>query len=343
MLGAVAGELKPVYLLTGGDRPKIARALDRLRSRFDENAVELLAAPETSADEVAAACNALGLFGGDTGGRLVVVDDVDGRRSNEGRLVHGWKAQDVKTITAYLTAPAPGTVLALVAHELKANSPLGKACAKAGEVLVYDVVKRKIPEWVAEQLERLGASFEPEVPRALVDLVGEDIEELATEVDKLATWAAGGTIAVGDVEQLAAGRAETSIFALTDAWGRRDTAAVLSAAESLLERSGRPRSSELPRLVGLLVGHVGRVRACRTLAAEGLTARDAASRLKMHPFAAEKAFVQARNFSSDELGDTIVRLAQLDHAVKGGSRLSPDLELERALVAVTRRRGSNAG
>jgi DNA polymerase III delta subunit len=56
----------------------------------------------------------------------------------------------------------------------------------------------------------------------------------------------------------------------------------------------------------------------------------------MHPFAAEKAFAQARNFTGSELDHALVRLAQLDHAVKGGSRLSPDLELERALVEITR-------
>jgi DNA polymerase III delta subunit len=88
--------------------------------------------------------------------------------------------------------------------------------------------------------------------------------------------------------------------------------------------------------VGLLVNHVGRVRACQTLAAEGVRPRDAAPGLKMHPFAAEKAFAQSQNFTSAELGAAIVRLARLDHAIKGGSRLTPDLEFERALVDVTR-------
>ena len=65
------------------------------------------------------------------------------------------------------------------------------------------------------------------------------------------------------------------------------------------------------------------------------------AQLKMHPFAAEKAFAQAANFSAEELGDALVRLAELDAAAKGGSRLPADLELERALVDVTRGRASN--
>ena len=74
------------------------------------------------------------------------------------------------------------------------------------------------------------------------------------------------------------------------------------------------------------------MRQCQKLAAEGVRPRDAAGRLKMHPYYAEKVFGQAQNFSEDELRDAVVRLAELDLALKGGSRLAPDLELQRALV-----------
>jgi DNA polymerase III delta subunit len=79
------------------------------------------------------------------------------------------------------------------------------------------------------------------------------------------------------------------------------------------------------------------VQACQSLDAEGVRARDAAPQLKMHPFAAQKAFDQARNYSVEELREAVVRLADLDLALKGGSRLPAELELQRALVAITRR------
>ena len=68
------------------------------------------------------------------------------------------------------------------------------------------------------------------------------------------------------------------------------------------------------------------------LAAEGVRPRDAATTLKMHPFYAEKVFGQAANFSEDDLRDAVVTLAALDLALKGHSKLAPDLELQRALV-----------
>jgi DNA polymerase III delta subunit len=86
--------------------------------------------------------------------------------------------------------------------------------------------------------------------------------------------------------------------------------------------------------VALLASHVARVRACQALAAEGVGARDAASKLKVHPYAAEKAFGHAANYAADELAHAVVRLAELDLALKGGSRLTGELEFERALVDV---------
>jgi DNA polymerase-3 subunit delta len=324
MLDRVA-DLKPAYLIVGSDRPKIGRALHRLRERIGEDSTEQLSAREAGGEDVVAASNSLGLFGGE--GRLVIVDDVG-----------AWKAADVKAVAAYLESPSPATVLALVAEEMKSDSPLAKAVAKVGDVLTYDVPKRKLPEWVGEQFSRLGASVEPAACRALVEAVGDDLDDLASEIDKLATWAGGDTVTVAAVERLAVGRAETPVFAVTDAWGRRDVGGVLAAAESLLERSHRPRSGELIRLVATLVSHVGRVRRIARLADEGVRPREAAGKLRMHPFAAEKAGQQAANFSRDELARAIVRLAELDAAAKGGSRMPADLELERALVEITRGR-----
>jgi len=325
----VATELKPVYLITGGDRPKIQRALRRLRDRIGDDAVELLTANDAGGEDAVAACNSMGLLG--AGRRLVIVEDVD-----------RWKAADVKTVTAYLAAPAPDTVLALIAPELKKDSALVKACAKAGDVLVYDVAKRRLPEWVSKQFADRGVKVDPEGARLLVEIVGEDPEELASEVDKIATWAGGEPVGPREIERLAAGSAEVPGYELTDAWGRRDLPAALSACQSLLERSGDPASRTVPSLIGLLVAHVGRVRDCQVLAAEGLSAREAAARLKRHPFYVEKLYAQARNYGPDELREAVVRLAQLDHAVKGGSRLSVDLELERALIDITRVREAAA-
>jgi DNA polymerase III delta subunit len=132
----MADDLKPAYLLAGTDRPKIDRALERLRRRFEPDTVELLSAADASGDDLVAACNALGLFA--DGGRLIVVDGVD-----------AWKAADAKAIAAYLKAPAPATTLALVGEALLLRRPVLLIAAAA-----YGAALFALARWWEEPLLR---------------------------------------------------------------------------------------------------------------------------------------------------------------------------------------------
>jgi DNA polymerase-3 subunit delta len=327
-LAAVA-DLLAAYLIIGTDRPKVTRALRRLRDRVGEAATEHLSAHEASGEDVAAACNALGLFTVER--RLVIVDSVE-----------RWKADDVKAVGEYLKRPAPTTVLTLVGDEVKRDSTLAKAVAKAGEVLIYDLPtkgrgsKADLPKWVEQQFKERGVQVDRDAARALVELVGENADEILTEVDKLTTWAAGEAIHEREVSDLVPARAEIPPFDLTDAWGRRDVAAVLEASERLVERSGDAPRDVLLRTAGLLTNHISRVRECQALDAEGVPPSAGAERLKRNRFYVQKLYEQARNFSPEELGDAVIRLAELDWALKGGSRLPGELVFARTLIEITR-------
>ncbi len=307
--------LLPVYLLTGSDRPKVLRALRRLSARFGDESIEHLAADGASGADAVAACNALGLFAGNDGGRLVIVEGVE-----------RWKKADVDAVVEYLPDPVPGAVLALVAGEPLRSDTLAKAVGKSG-VLTYEAPKpRDLPAWVRAQFEALGGDIEPEAARALVEIVGDDLVALSTEADKITTWAGGSPISRTDVEALATPAREAAAWAITDAWGDRDAAALLAAGEAELERR------EPFAIAMRLAAHVTLVRGVKVLAAEGLGAREIAKRVKLHEFRVKKAVGHADRYAQDELDAASVRLATLDAALKGASRLSGSHELTRALV-----------
>jgi DNA polymerase III subunit delta len=322
----MADELRPVYLLTGTDRPKIGRALRRLRTRFGDEAVEILSAEVVSGEDVTAALNSLGLFGA---GRLVVVQGVE-----------KWKKADAEALDGYLADPVQGTVLALVVEEPPKEDAVGKLVARrGGEVLAYDVPKPKDPSvWVRGEFARLGAQATDDAARRLVEIAGDDIGYLEQEVEKLATWAGGEQIGPREVEGLAVPVTEAPSWALSDAWGGRDVGEVLSACEAELEKGVEPF------LVAVrLAAQVALVRAVQSLAEEGLGAKDIAGRLKKHEFRVRKAMGHAERYSRDELDAAIVRLAELDAALKGASRVSNELELERALLEITASREPVSG
>ena len=325
---------KPVYLIVGSDRPKIETAISRLRGHFAAEATDAVSAVDVAGEEVVLLCNSSSLFGD---GRLVLVDDVDGRPDSEGRRKGGWKAADLDAVAAYLAAPALGTVLALVAAEMKKTSPLWKASAKAGQVLEYSVQKNKLLGWVAEQFRQRGTPAEHEACAALVAIVGEDLHALAAEVDKIATWAGGEPVGEREVLALAAPFGEEPMYKLTDALGARDGTAALSLSETIFDRDDRQRRDVSARMAGAISGHVSRLATLRRMSDRGVSSKDAAAELKLHPFRAQKLYEQANGFSAEELAESTVRVAELDGALKGQSRLAPDLEVQRALVDLTRR------
>jgi DNA polymerase III delta subunit len=318
--------LLPVYLVTGSDRPKVRRALERLRARFVEGSVEFLSAEKqpdreavTGADAIAA-CNALGLFGGDDAGRLVVVEKAE-----------RWKAADVDPVAEYLQDPAPGAVLALVAEE-PMRGKLPEIVAKHGKVLAYEAPRpRDLPSWVRDHFDRRGVRVQSGGAQTLVEIVGDNPIALETEIDKIAAWAGGEEVGGADIEMLAVGAGEDPAWALTDAWGTRDLGRALEACERALEH-------EKPFVLALrLASHVTNVRGAQALADEGLGSAVVAKRLRIHEFRAKKALAHSQNYSRDELDTAIVRLAGLDAALKGASRLAAELELELALIDITHR------
>ena len=315
-----AEPLLPVYLLVGSDRPKNLRALRRLRSRFGTEAVDQLTAESASGADAVAASNALGLFGAEGGGRLVIVEGVE-----------RWRKSDIDAVGDYLGDPVAGAVLALVAEEPLRGTALVTLCEKHGQVLRYDVPKSSaLHTWVRSEFARLGVSADADAAHALVELVGDDTFALTGELEKLAAWAGAEGVGRREVEQLVAPARDAAAWALTDAWGARDLPALLAACELALEKKE-------PFLLAVgLASHVGRVRAAQVLAEEGLGSREVAARLKMKDFPARKALQHAERYSREELDNALVRLAELDAAIKGASRLSSELELVRALVDVTR-------
>jgi hypothetical protein len=98
------------------------------------------------------------------------------------------------------------------------------------------------------------------------------------------------------------------------------------------------RRGDTPSGIAWKLGdHVALVSACRRFAQEGIGAAEATKRLKRRSeFPVRKAFAAAEGRGENELAAALVRLAELDVALKGGSPLPDELELERALIEVSR-------
>src|SRR6188474_1476992 len=122
--------------------------------------------------------------------RLVIVRDVQALKK-DARVA----------LDRYLAAPAPDVVALLVTPAgAKVDAALStQVCAVAFEPLTGD----RVPKWVVHHVDTvLHSTITPSAVDLLISVVGNDLPQLASELDKLASYANGSEIdedAVGAV------------------------------------------------------------------------------------------------------------------------------------------------
>jgi DNA polymerase-3 subunit delta len=313
--------LKPAYVITGSDEPKVEKAVRRLKERIISDAgtdinIDVFDATEQTALEVIQAACTLP-FG--VGQRLVLV-------TNAGN----WSKADKDAIISYLGEPPEHTVLALTGRGFKKKEALLAAVAAVGEVLTFDAPRpSSLPRWVQEQARRMHLKLGLEEARRLILLTGSEQRAILSELEKLSTYIGKGTVGLDDMERLCWISPKVRIWDLTDALGARDRAAVFKHLEAVL------REHTAPTMIFYAVARHLRMLSQVVEAKErGEEPARAALALGLKPYPAKKIAQQSRNFTVAGLKRTISILSDLDADMKGRDDLRPDLALELALARI---------
>ena len=178
--------LLPAYLIIGTDRPKVRRAVARLRQRvIDEAGNDLnVLVFDAEHDQVEVLLQAAESPGLTLGTRLLLV--LNG---------HKWKAKARQQVAAYLQDPMPDTTVAIEGETFAASDALFKAVKKLGGVLAYELPKKyEMAGWVKERAKAHRLPMTTAVAKHLLDRCGTDpghAERLEREIEKLALYCRG--------------------------------------------------------------------------------------------------------------------------------------------------------
>ena len=334
---ADAAPLLPAYLIIGTDRPKVRRAVARLRQRVVDEAgsdlnVVVLDAEHDAVELLLEAAESPGLT---LGTRLLLV--LNG---------HKWKVKARQQIVAYLQDPMPDTCVAIEGETFAATDALYKTVAKLGGVLGYDLPKKyEMAGWVKERAKAHRLPMNTAVAKHLLDRCGADpgrAERLEREIEKLALYCRGEAASEADVDAICTPDDDAVIFDLMDAVGLRDRAHSFALLEALYA-SGNARNDANGVLYSLK-RHIEQIDAASQLTHADQTT--AAKQLKVHPFTAKKLLQQREHFDRRRLGRAYRALAEAEAGLRGrapitlessggvndGDRLVVELALARLLT-----------
>lgn len=332
-----APPLLPAYLIVGNDRPKVRRAIKRLRQRvIDESGSDLnVLILDAEQQPVEALLDAAASPGLTLGTRLLLVLNA-----------HKWKVKARQQVVAYLQDPMPETCVAVEAETIAASDALFKAVKKLGGVLEYDLPKKyEMAGWLGKLARGHGLHLSGAVARHLLDRCGADpghAERLEREVEKLAAYCGEVPASEADVDAICTPDDDARIFDLMDAVGHRERTRSFELLEAIYA-SGDSRNDANGVLYSLK-RHIEKLDAASQLPhADHSTA---AKQLGVHPFTARKLLEQREQFDRRRLGRAYRALAEAEAGLRGrppvilesiggvndGDRLAVELALARLLA-----------
>jgi DNA polymerase-3 subunit delta len=320
-----AAEVPLVVLLAGTEATLRDAALAELREKalagapreFNEDAFDL-ASSGVDLTAVASALRTLPVIGTH---RLVIVRGLSDRRA--AKFIE-------KTLPDYFEDPSDTTCLVLEARSVDRRLRWVKAVERLGQVRSCAAPKRpqELRAWIEARIAAQGKRSVPGCAAALLDRIGPELDQLASEIDKLCLYA-GESSGVGpdEVAEVTGELRSRAIYELSDAIGNRRLEQALRLLARLLGQGEAP----LALLAGL-ANHYRRL--IRARECVPLEAGEVQRRLSVHPYTARLLAEQARRLDPWRLRRCLDAIHRTDAALKGSVSLSPELAIEQLVLAV---------
>ncbi|MGC8490911.1 MAG: DNA polymerase III subunit delta [Syntrophobacteraceae bacterium] len=324
-LKGLRGEkIDPVYLFIGPAAFLMREAWDRLLSTLLSAKSggrlngERLQAKEIDPSELIARLAVIPMFGGQ---RIVLVENVE-----------AWGKPALSTLEAFVPRLPASACLVMTASGRKTIEGLAKAVEAKGKVIVFKApAERDAPRWLIERAKQMGKTLSSRAAYLLVETCGADFQTLASELEKICTFAGErDRIEAEDVLEAAGSHRTFSAFDLLDQIKGRQADKALVSLRSLLASGENPL-----KILSTLAWQIRIVWQVKDGLRQGIPESQLAGRVGAHPFVVKKAKEQAGRFSDAYLYKVIEAVGRTDIAMKS-TGISPELLLEDLVLDLTR-------
>jgi DNA polymerase-3 subunit delta len=297
----------PIYVIAGKERSLVDMEYRELLDKLVEPAQRMVSLFDADADTVTISqvLDELRTLPFLTDRRVVVIRGAD-----------DFVSANRQHLERYFESPSPSGVLVLTVSSWSAQTKLAKLLSKVGELISVEQPKPwQLPQRVRQYAkEAYGKEFEKGAAELLVELAGDELGRLYSEVDKLATFAdKEKVITANHVELLIGHNRLFNAFAVIDAITSGE---ISKAVERLRSMFAEDKSTEYT-VVGAFAFHFRRLFNAKVLLQKGLSTDQIANKVRVWSNR-EDFFAQVRKLSLRQIGQYLQKLAEIDHAIKTG-------------------------
>lgn len=233
---------------------------------------------------------------------------------------------------SYIENPNPYTILCLIDTKLPdGRSEPGKTLRKkskspGGAIGVYEFQKIPdplLPEWVIDWTRHTHKmTIEPRAAQILSQLVGQDLQLLSTEIEKLCTFVdSDSDITLDHIKKITESYRDYNVIELKEAVISRDLDKALHISEQILQKSNS-NAGEVIKTVGFFYSVFSSIWQITRLMEQGLNRSEIQSRLGLEKsYAFRYQYQDAQNFRFSEMPRIFESLLDADRAAKGFSTL----------------------
>ncbi len=242
------------------------------------------------------------------------------------------KKEGLELLSAYLKNPLPSTIL-VFCHKYKSVDGRKAAGKLINEKAVLVTTKKlwdnQLPDWVSAYVKSLGCDIQHKAVHMLVDYIGNNLDRLTGEIDKLLlNFKDKVTIDEQMVQKFVGISKEYNVFELQKALAQRD---VLKANKIINYFEANPKNNPIIPIIALVFSFYSKVLVVH--ASKDKSENGLASVLKVKPFAAREYLAASRQYPAQKVMQNIHFLRQADLHSKGvGAAAMPQGELMKELV-----------
>lgn len=237
------------------------------------------------------------------------------------------KLEDNRQFKDYAEQPNPRAIV-LLACTTKPNlsaHPYLALKEKATWSEFRALYDNEMPDWIQDYVQGQGYEIEPRAVQMLADYVGTDLQRVASEIEKLTTFAGERTRLTADDVLAASGQTrEFNVFELQNAIGEGRHADAAHVAEGILQQASNPQSEAI-MIVAVLNAYFDKLWKLKKPAALRKDKYELAGYLGVSPYFVEEYKHAAQRYDRTALVDAYAALVAADYELKGGAARAPSL------------------